>query len=298
MPVTFNRPRGLKYTDMAIYIDAHLPDIKVPDQHPEVEAKIYEYIYHILYALACKSGYFKNFADYDSFACYGAAELFFSMRRKLINEGKEIRGKTVVPIKSSLNFIKATMFPLKVNYQREAFNQVLNPAGYTDDIYETIDDNESREEIQKQYRRSLAENLADTVSYIPNLLKQVIDNTPFRSDALMRKKLQLSIMLTFLDDITIPNKLKNKIKSKMTDDNNEKIINKLLVAYETNPDNVILWHLPEGYSTYVRFLTQKLKRWLSKELQVMIHSDDLSEDIIDSVMMSVLETYTAEDSEY
>lgn len=296
MSVTFNRPRGLKYTDMAIYIDAHLPEIKVPDQNPAVEAKIYEYIYHILYALSCKAGYFKNFADYDSFACYGACELFFSMRKKLINEGKEVRGKLVVPIKSSLNFIKATMFPLKVNYQREAFTQIVDPA-----IHDNAEqfDAEAREDIQNMYRRDIAESLSEISSAIPYILKQVLDLTPFKHDLLMRKKFQISVLLTLLDDITIPNKLRNKLKSKISvNENNEKIINKLLVAYETNPNNVILWHLDPRYGAYVRLLTQKLKRWLANELQVSIHSGDLSDDIIDSIMNSAYEAQiTAKDME-
>ena len=47
---------------------------------------------------------------------------------KLLNEGKEVRGKKIVPIKSSLNFIKATMFPLKINYQKENFGEVIDPS--------------------------------------------------------------------------------------------------------------------------------------------------------------------------
>lgn len=288
MSVTFTRPRGLKYTDMAIYIDAHLPEIKNPNEHPEVEAKIYEYLYHIVYALSCKAGYFRNFDDYDSFACYGACELFFSMRKKLINEGKEVRGKAVVPIKSSLNFIKATLFPLKINYQRESFMQVLDP-----DIHESAAkfSEQTREDIQSMYRRNLYENLNDTVDMIPKLLQKVISLTPFRYDVLMRKKLQISILLTLLDDITMPNKLRKKIDSKKPVDNADKIINRLIIAYELNPNNVILWHLEDGYAGYVRLLTQRLKRWIGNELQVIIHGDDLADGIIDSVINSAYETH-------
>lgn len=290
MAVTFNKPKGMKYTDMAIYIDNHLPEIKVPNQHPEVEAKIYEYIYHILYALACKSGYFKHFSDYDAFACYGACELFLSMRKKLINEGKEVRGKVVVPIKSSLNFIKATMFPLKVTYQREAFRHVEDPL--LDDDIEEFHLN-SRAEIQRSYRRDLAEDLQSMLADFPKILSKILSETPFQFDKLMRKKLQISIMLTILDDITLPNRLKNKLESKMVDDS-DKIMNKLILAYEENPDNVILWHLDSGYATYVRFLTQRVKRQMGKELKVTIHEDDLSDDIIDSIMNSAFDEYQNE----
>lgn len=290
MAVTFNRPRGMKYTDMAIYIDKHLPLIKNPNDYPEVEAKIYEYIYHILYALSCKAGYFKNFADYDAFSCYGACELFFSMRKKLINEGKEVRGKKVVPVKSSLNFIKATMFPLKINYQRESFMEVLDPA-----IHDSADTlmAQTREDIQSMYRRNLKDNLDDIVQMIPGILKKVIMMTPFRHDAIMCQKLKLSVMLTLLDDLTIPNKLKKKLDSKKSLDASDKILNKLIIAYENNPNNVILWHLDPRYGAYVRLLTQRLKRWVGNELQVIVHSDDLSDGIIDSIMNSAYDSHSA-----
>lgn len=283
MSCTFNKPKGMKYTDMAIYIDKHLPEIAVPNEHPEVESKIYEYLYHILYALSCKAGYFKNFADYDMFACYGACELFLSMRKKLVNAGKEVRGKTVVPIKSSLNFIKATMFPLKVTYQREAFRQIGDPV--LDDSLEEFQMN-TRAEIQRSYRNSLAENLDSMLTEFPKIMNKVLSSTPFKRDKLMRKRLQLSIMLTLLDDITLPNRIKTKLNNKLIDSDNDKIMLKLVMAYEENPDNVVLWHLDSGYNTYVRFLTQKIKRELSKELQLAIHDEDLSDDVIDSIINS------------
>ena len=288
MAVTFNRPPGMKYTDMAIYIDKHLPEIEVPYQHPDVEAKIYEYIYHIVYALACKSGYFKNFNDYDNYACYAASELYFSMRNKLINAGKEIRGRIVVPIKSSLNFIKATMFPLKVNYQRENFATVLNPK-----IHDDVDyiDAKMRESIQQQYRPVLQESYESAVQRVPQLIKNVVKKTPFRNDKVMCHRLYLSIMLTLINDLTIPNKLKHKIVSKMTDQNQEKSLTKLLNAYKTNDETALLWHIDQDISNYIRLLTTKVKKEFSKELHYYIHGDDLSDEMLDNIMSSAYENY-------
>lgn len=295
LSTTFNRPRGMKYTDMAIYIDEHMREIAVPNANPEVESLIYQYIYHILYALSCKAGYFKNFDDYDTFACYGAAEIFFSIRKKLMNEGKEVRGKTIIPVKSSLNFIKATMFPLKINYQRENFMQVLDP-----EIHENANQfaENIREDIQSQYKSEILEYLMETSDRIPALANSIIDATPFKSDLGMRKKLQISILLTFLNDITIPNKLKRKLDSKVEKDRNQKILDKMLVAYETNADNVILWHLDSGYKNYVRILTRRLKRYLGSDFGINVHRDDLMDNIVDSIINTAYDSATtAEDME-
>lgn len=52
MAVTFNKPANLKYTDLAIYIDANAYKIKNTGEYPGVESKIYEYLYHLIYALS------------------------------------------------------------------------------------------------------------------------------------------------------------------------------------------------------------------------------------------------------
>lgn len=287
MSVTFNKPKGMKYTDMCIYIDKHLPDIAEPYANPEIESKIYEYIYHIVYALACKSGYFKNFADYDSFACYAACELYLSMRKKQMNSGKEMRGKVVVPVKSSLNFIKATMFPLRVNYQRDYFATILDPNVHDVEGVE----NTVRESIQEQYRLDLEDSYKSAIDNVPSHIKQIIANTPFKNDPVMCKKLYLSAILTFINDITIPNKLKDKITSKMTLDNTEKYSEKLFNAYKANEEPEILWHMDQDISTYVRLIVTKAKKMFSKELAYYIHSDELSDEVLDCIMTNAYDKY-------
>lgn len=288
MSVTFNRPRGLKYTDMAIYIDNNLQYIAEPNLYPEIESRIYEYIYHIVYALACKSGYFKNFADYDLFSCYAASELFLSMRKKQMNAGKEVRGKEVIPVKSSLNFIKATIFPLKVNYQRDTFATILDPK-----INEEVDliETSARENIQRDYRNDLEESYIDALKCIPQFINEVIAETPFRSDPLVCKKLYLSIILTLLNDITVPNKLKNKLKKKLDGNLANKYKIKLSDAYTDNINSEIIWHIDEDISSYIRLLVRKVKKKFSCELNYYIHANDLSDELLDSIMANAYDTY-------
>lgn len=288
MSVTFNKPKGMKYTDMCIYIDKHLPDIAEPYANPEVEGKVYQYLYHIVYALACKSGYFKNFADYDNFACYAACELYISMRKKQMTAGTEVRGKVVVPIKSSLNFIKATMFPLKVNYQKEYFATVLDPK-LNEDVYDM--DTDARENIQQHYRADLEESYMAAIACVPRFIAEVIRETPFRRDAVMCKRLYISTLLTFINDITIPNKLKNKLVSKMGNDNSDKYLEKLFNVYKANDEAPLLWHLDDGFSTYVRLLATKAKKLFSKELAYYIHCEDLSDEVLDAIMSNAYDAY-------
>ena len=49
MAVTYNKPKGLRYVDMCIYIDKYMPYVVEEGKYPEIESKIYEYIYHIVF---------------------------------------------------------------------------------------------------------------------------------------------------------------------------------------------------------------------------------------------------------
>lgn len=69
---------------------------------------------------------FQDFKDYDGYSFYAANRLFFALRKNLTNQGKVIKGKFIRPIKSCLNYMKALMYPMKIEYQRETFQEVLS----------------------------------------------------------------------------------------------------------------------------------------------------------------------------
>lgn len=280
----FHKDPKMKYTDMCIYIDANLDKIINVGEYPEVENKVYEYLYHILYALACKQNFFPNFEDYDLFAMYGASELYISMRNKQANAGKIIRGKEVVPIKSCLNFIKSVLFPLKVNYTRQNFATVFNPEIDQDT---SIISEDLKEGIRSEYRNDLESDLRDVVSEMPLYIKKVLKQTPYKNDDLMMKRLYISCQLTLLSDLTIPNRLKNKIEryNKSGDEG------KLLNIYRGNDSEVLLWHLPEHMTNYVRILVTKIKHIVTDEINQTRNYNDLSDEIIDNIMKTAYAQY-------
>lgn len=280
----FHKEPNMKYTDMCIYIDANLDKIINTGENPQIENKIYEYLYHILYALACKQHFFPNFEDYELFALYGASELYISMRNKQRNAGKIIRGKEVVPIKSCLNFIKSVLFPLKVNYTRQNFATVFNPE--IDQDTNIIAEN-LKEGIRSEYRHEFESDLREVMMYLPSYINKVLNQTPYKNDKLMLKKLYISCQLTFLSDITIPNKLKNKLNKYQKNGDENKLFN----IYKLNPDEVILWHLPDHIKDYVRILVTKIKHIITDEINQTRNYNELSDEIVDSIMKSAYSNY-------
>ena len=121
----FKKPNNLKYTDLCIYIDTNASKIVNPGEFPEIENTVYNYLWLLVNPLAIKKCMFTNFQDYDGYAFYAANRLFFAIRKNQINQGKTIKGKQIKPIKSCLNYTKALLYPMKIEYQHESFKEII-----------------------------------------------------------------------------------------------------------------------------------------------------------------------------
>ena len=282
---TFIKPAKVKYTTMCIYIDAHMKDVIKTNENPQIEAQIYEYMYHVIYALSCKAAFFKNFADYDKFACYAATEVYLAMRKKLQHAGEIRHGKEVVPIKSVLNYIKTVLYPLKVNYQRENFSTVIDETA--NDKYLEFED-KMKESVQAAYRPEMIQSYQEALEKIPEFIQEVLDATPFKNDKLMYRKIYLSVFLTFLDDITLPNKVLNRFKSYIPlSPSIKKMTGRVYSEYSSNGREAILWHLDPRFNNYIRILVLKIKLMYSAEAEYYIHSNDMSDDLLEDIMYAV-----------
>ena len=121
----YKKPQSLRYTELCMYIDENVPKIAKPGEYPDIEATVYNYLWLLVKALAIKKCMFTDFQDYDMYAFYAANRLFFALRKNLVNQGKTIKGKLIRPIKSCLNYTKALLYPMKIEYQRETFKEII-----------------------------------------------------------------------------------------------------------------------------------------------------------------------------
>ena len=126
---TYVKPKNVSYTDMAIYIDKHI-------YSGNYDANlVYEYIYLIIYVLACKAKYFTKYEDYDDFALYMSSRVYMRLIDK--RQFEDIPGeKKLDKIKSSLNFIKNLLYPIKLDFKKEnIFDSVVKDEILENNIY-------------------------------------------------------------------------------------------------------------------------------------------------------------------
>ena len=264
----WKKPTNMKYTDMCIFIDENVPKIVNPGENPELENTIYNYLWLLVKALAIKKCMFTDFQDYDMYAFYAANRLFFALRKNQLNQGKTIKGKLIRPIKSCLNYTKALLYPMKIEYQRESFREVIEEEFVSKKFdafaYKEQLKNNARESagVSRQFKAHLREVLSQNGS----LLDQVLQKSPFNSSTPEYQNLKISILLTSLQS------LKNKKK------------------LDSAPQSVILWHLPKNMANYTKVLLKEFFIALKLEIMDCYKTADLTDLDLENILASTTES--------
>lgn len=152
---------------------------------------------------------FKNFEDYDLYAFYSANRLFFALRRNQINQGKVIKGKLIRPIKSCLNYMKALLYPMKIEYQREAFQEVLSEEFAT----KTFDAMSLKENLRTAANSAngvselFGQYLQSTIVNSNRIITNILDKSPFSKNTLEYRRLKISVLLNCINILKLRHKL-------------------------------------------------------------------------------------------
>lgn len=258
----FKKPNNLKFTDLCIFIDENVPKIVNPGENPELENTIYNYLWLLVKALAIKKCMFQKFEDYDGYSFYAATRLFMALRKNQLNQGKIIKGKLIRPIKSCLNYTKALLYPMKIEYQRESFREIIE-----EEFVSTKFDALTLKEQLKDQARNDANITRQFESYVHEVIKQsnrlleeILQKSPFNQSTPEYKNLKISILLTSIQI------LKNKKK-----------------LNAANP-SIILWHLPKSMSNYAKIILKEFFMALKQEIIDCYKEADLGDTELESLL--------------
>jgi hypothetical protein len=265
----WKKPNDMKFTDMCIFIDENVPKIVNPGENPVLEDTIYNYLWLLVKALAIKKCMFKNFNDYDMYAFYSANRLFLALRKNQVNQGKTIKGKLIRPIKSCLNYTKALLYPMKIEYQRESFKEIIEE----EFVSAKFDALSFRERLKSQARdgtninRNFKEYVTEALKQSGDLLDEVLQKSPFHKNTPEYQNLKISILLTSIQIL--------KTKKKL----------------QAAPQSVILWHLPKSMSNYTKVLLKEFFTALKTEIIDCYREADLSDFDLENIITSTTEDW-------
>ena len=269
----WRKESNMKFTDMCIFIDENVKNIANPGENPDLENKIYNYLWLLVKALAIKKCMFNNFQDYDPYAFYAANRLFFALRKNLWNQGKVIKGKEIRPIKSCLNYTKALLYPMKIEYQREAYREIISE----EFVSKKFDAFMYKEHLKTEAKEAQGVSInfwnyvKDSFEHISDVIDRVLKKSPFKYDSVEYHRLKVSIMLNSI------NILKNKKK------------------LDANQQTIILWKLPKSMNNYVRILLKEFFTEIKLEIMDSYKAADIDESVVEKLLQDTGESNTYED---
>lgn len=282
----FKKPDDITYTDMCIYIDNNV----YKDSFDE--NLVYQYIYHIIYMLAKKASYFKQNHYYDDFAIYAASRVYFRLTNKKQWQLDEDGNYKLDRIKSILNYIKKILYPLKVDFEQSEYCQTISKESYPEEVNYNFSNllNNSIDELTFS-------EFGLTFNNIGKTCKAFLKTIPYKTNSVEWLNIYTSVMLTFLNSITLTNRRKDRLEHlsstmRLTD-------NHIITAFEQENQQAILFHLPESMNDYILVLTRQLKHLIAKDLTDILHtniSNDIS--VISLSVKDYIESYEELQDEY
>lgn len=271
--MTYNKPSGITYTEMAIWIDANAYEASCDD------AMLYEYLYHLSNMLAHEGNYFNRVHYYDDFSLYCASKLFMRLRNKKQDLPEDNPNK-LPQIKSILNYMKKLMYPMKVDFEQENYCQSDEENGtlYVSnfDLGQYLSDEAT---IFNQMEFSY------TLSSVSMIVKSHLQKIPYKKDSPEWLNIYVSCMLTLLNSITLSNF--NKARASKLRRNSEQIIDKLYV--QLRYEDPILYHLDSSMSNYIKVLVNELRKVISSQLSFELHTATSSEDTTKNLIIASLD---------
>lgn len=283
--MTYNIPPGLTFTKMAMYFDEHINDEERDD------GLLYQYVYHLVYMLARQKNYFQKYTDYDAFAIYAATKIYL----RAINQPREDSDSKTKPIKSILNYTKAVLYPMKVDFQKETYEEIINPNIDNRINGDKLLDN-MHTAIQSDYKLGLFEEIFSQLEILPRYIEEVVQESPYKNDVLTARRLHMSILISFLKGITISNTGLEKVKRREAKNlKTDEVVLKMLEKEKENSTTV--WRLKDSMLNYVEVLTNKVRKKFGQDLVELSQSFLLTDAELEAVVMSAYQGDSRDDNE-
>lgn len=243
--ITYKKPKELTYVDMCIWLDSAVTESKFSD-----EEKAFKYLYWLYTMFALKYNWFNNEDDIDQYAIYAAEMAFMRMVNKELD-----------PISKSLQYIKTTAYPYKVQYQQQYYYQGLPRKLNAECLsYEEIAENTDYDdtlELRNAIRRTTIElSRAEVEKYLEDVsrtIKDFVFSTATYDTAEELNNIYISCLLTYIQQVKF-----------------------------CDSSRISLFHLDKTYNDVILLMVREIKKLISNDIRYLSREEipNLSTDTI------------------
>lgn len=257
----YQKPPGMKYTDLCIYIDNNF-------YKEDCDYELcFKYMWILAVMLATKSKMFSNAKDYEDFAF----ELALSTYQRMINPNK-------CQIKSVLNYMKSIIVFRKMGFIANRSKEIVDPVYVNNWDFDSYIDN-YRDILESSNRERSLENICEYIKDIHTIVKESIPKV-YKKDKILYSNLYISSLLTLINRFTLPNSCLEKYNKGINE----------VKFYTSNLDNkVILWHLDKSMSSVIILIVNRTLSNFSDEIKYVWNNMRISQDEFNNIIFSELD---------
>ena len=269
-----------RVVDLCIYVDqnAYSPNVD--------KERIFDALYNIVLRICHKHKLLQKFEDYEQFALYGASRLY----TRLINPRQflpEDNPRKLKKVKSILNLTKATLSPMLIDWQQSEYAQRFGLGDTNKNLQDCAED--IRLSLEHKARRSMSQFLKIDYEYylnkITDTMRAFIKTTPYKEDPVMSHRLYVSCLMTFLNQITLCNSNKERLRVK--ESGGYKLDDFINKVYQMEKEkSVVTFKLDASMHNYVDVIVNRMRSLVVKDLVALIGDAEPSESVMQSIIAS------------
>lgn len=266
---------------MCIFID----NTAYTDKHDA--QTIFEYLFFLIRHLAIEQHYFKRIEYYDDFGIFGATRVYM----RIVNKKQFDDNYKMKPIKGILNYLKSTLYPMKVDFEQCIYYQPL--------ISETIDNSSiyNFDSIISSYYDFVSKTSFDLMlEGIGPICNECISEIPYTFDEVIKYNIITSVKLTLLNQLTLTRSSTAYIE-RLISNNTLHDIN-IEEAFSYIRDEVKLFHLDSSFKDYILILVRKMKSKIARELAEEISSNYIDYNLVDCIALNYRNEVNQVEDEY
>ena len=123
---------------------------------------------------------------------------------------------------------------------------------------------------------------------VRSIIKEVVGRTPYAAEPITRQRLEMSILLSLINQMTLPTNIDKRQLS---------IENKYTLLKRLKTDDIILWRLSNSYRNLVHILTAETKKLCSKQVGIVRADYELDSDDVTAILMTAYGNVARDDNE-
>ena len=264
MGLLFKKPEGMRWVDLAIWIDNNI----YKDDCDYDTA--YMYMWLLAFMLASKQKYFDVQKDYEEFASLMAYNAFSRMT-----------DPSKVKIKSVLNYMKSIMYFRKISFNLQKRQKIIDPQ--FDEKWDSFSYVERcKENYEASNRDYVFEAVEDTLKNIPHEIRRAIPKV-YKSDKLTYENIYTSCLLSMLNRVTLPNIYSQKLADRVEKSPN---FNEVKFYKKYLDSDIILWHLPDDMINVVKLVLNKVNQVTINNIKELSNDIKITDAEFNNIMAS------------